>query len=554
MKKTLLLFVVFFLFINHVQYGQTPNQALIFAVDVSGSMRQPPGFFNNLKTEIKKYIKNNVNINDLVTIYSFGTDVKIITDVPNYKITGTQDLERLLEYVDKLEPKDQYTWLTKAFDNVASLMETTQKEYPNLNITAFLFTDGKNDPPIGSKELSLKEIFKKYNAAFDNPNTYTYIITLDTQVDPEIKALADSSNNVEVLQDTKNLKIKELNFIPRYQQLTIDLSNIHSIEAAFQIRSIKNIKSGKLNFSLIGQSKLNSDNNEFNITFDESSPGFNIPLKLPQDIKAGRYDLKYDVKTVNGNYKVNPKEVTIELSIVAPALKIYNNNIEVDASTKGGEIHFSLQGENNSNQEINLIPLLSPFDKEIKFLEKNVSLPPGKFDKEIKIALEPKIEGSYNYDLSFRPINQDVQINKTIKLVLILTKPFNWGPILTVLLILLIVGVIIGLFYLYFFLVDKEFSKYSISGMGLQKEPLKNFKKFWQSKLTIGTDIFSDVIGEKVVTIKANLKTPIDKKLILEWHGTEENIQPKDVLNLTSLCDMRVQYNRKYQFELELFN
>ena len=143
--KKFFLFIIAFIFITSLKsFTQQEEKALIFSIDISRSMLNPPGFYQQFKENIKNYIKNDVKVNDLVTIYSFGNDVSIVTDVVNFKVSGTQDIERLIQFIDRLNPTDNKTFLTKAVDIVADQIAKLQSDYKDLRIKAYIFTYGKN--------------------------------------------------------------------------------------------------------------------------------------------------------------------------------------------------------------------------------------------------------------------------------------------------------------------------------------------------------------------------------------------------------------------------
>lgn len=553
MKRcTLLLFVLISVLPLSNINSQSNQQALIFTIDVSKSMLNPSGFYNTLKENIKTFIKNDVQVNDLVTIYSFGDDVKIISDVPNFKITGAQDIERLAQSIDKLKPSDNFTFLTKAIDIMATQMESLQSQYKNMPIKAFLFTDGKNEPPTGSTSLTLDEILNKHNATFKNPYTYTYLITLGTKLDKELEArAADTESGIQVSPGDKSLVKRSLNIIPAYQKVEIGSSTNYSINANFQFLSIKNIPKGSIKFTSGTHTNVSLESSENEVDFTSSSIGtkFNLPIKLSVVPEPGKFELKYQITPVDDNYEVIPREVTIELKVQVASVEIATDKLEVESTTKGGLSKVFIKGENKSSNEIKVLPVLDPVDQNISYNDNYFSISPGKFEKEIEFRINPLAVGEYPYSVMFQAVDSDVKIEKKVDLLLKITNPFNWGPIIRIIIIILVLALLFGIVYIYFYLINKEFAHYSISGMGLQKEVLGEFKKFWSTQLTVGTDIFSDSIATKVLTIKADIKTPFDKKLKLKWHD-KDNTSPNEIMNYESLQSMKVNYNNK-NFEFE---
>jgi hypothetical protein len=198
-RRTVLL-TICLLFVS-ASYAQETPQAFVFAVDVSGSMAQPRDFFPRVRSSIKDYIRKQIRTGDLVTIYSFGNDVNIVSDIPNFKVQSVQDIEKLMGYIDRLRIGDQKTWLSKAIDNVAEHLKATRSLHSGITITTYLFTDGKNDPPSGVPALELSEILSRHRAEFNNPNNFTYILTFDTEVD---SILRKPGSGIQIVSDMKD--------------------------------------------------------------------------------------------------------------------------------------------------------------------------------------------------------------------------------------------------------------------------------------------------------------------------------------------------------------
>jgi len=222
----------------------------------------------------------------------------------------------------------------------------------------------------------------------------------------------------------------------------------------------------------------------------------------------------------------------------------------VESSTEGGIVQIKIEGNNKASKDIQVVPLLNPTDEYLFYEGQPITLIKGEFQKDFELKVNPIAVGEYSYTLLLRPVAQEVRIEKLIPVTLIITEPFNWELIILIIILILIALLISALIYLYFYSVKREFSKYTISGMGIMNENINDFKKFWATKIIIGKDIFSDSIGNRVLTIKADLKTPFDKKLKLEWHDKDKTY-PTDVINFESLQSMKVQYDKKYVFEIE---
>lgn len=529
---------------------QTPNQALIFSIDVSRSMLNPPGFYQTLKDQMKTYIKNDVQIGDIVTIYSFGDDVKIISDNINFKITGTQDIDKLTQFIDKLQPTDNYTNLSKAIDIFANQMFELQKQYPDMNIKVLLFTDGKNQPPTGSSSLTLAEILNKHKTVFQNPYSSTYVISLGTKLDNEIQTLIDNpGSGIKGIEGDKLTKQSTVKILQIDKKIILKPQDENIVPLNFQFLSIQNVPKGSLKFIKI--SGTAGELKESEVEFNASSAGkkFSLPLQRNSGVNSGKQQLKLAI-SAKQKFDVTPKEVTIEIEFEEQSIEFSNDVLEAEGTTDGGRIKLDIKGKNASGNNADVIPILNPGDQRLTYKGEKLVIPKGDFNTTLELEQVPMQAGNYRYTLTFQSIDGSIKTGKHIPINLTVTEPLDWGPILIAGLIILFIALIAGLVYLFYYLVDKEFAKYGISGMSLKNEPLNNFKKFWQTKITIGTNIYSDVIGEKVVTIKGDIKTPFDKKLKLEWHNTE-NIKPAENVNLESIQNMNITYNSKYQFTIE---
>jgi len=199
-------------------YAQKASpKSLFFVIDVSGSM-QKNQIFEPLKNEIIKYIKTEAEKGDFVSIITFGTDVKLIAGEKISEDNTATNIALLVERVSKLTAKEQYTHMTRALDLLASQMGLIKAANPQGMVKAFLFTDGKNEPPPNAEgsQWTFDEILKKHYNVFDNPATYLFIITLGIQPDEELVKAAEGKKDKIFINTVPDVtKLEEKNIIPK---------------------------------------------------------------------------------------------------------------------------------------------------------------------------------------------------------------------------------------------------------------------------------------------------------------------------------------------------
>jgi len=214
MKKAAFLLLILCVGMFVPAHSQSPRpKNLFFVIDVSGSMEKSQ-IFKPLKMQIEDKIREWVNKGDYVAIISFGTDVKIIDNRQISAENTVEDIQSVQRQINGLKAREQYTHMTKALDILASQMKQAGALYPNRDVMAFLWTDGKNEPPPGAEGAAwtFEDILQKHYDIFDNPETFLYIVTLGIQPDEElIKATAGKKNIVITsVPDISNAE----NFIP----------------------------------------------------------------------------------------------------------------------------------------------------------------------------------------------------------------------------------------------------------------------------------------------------------------------------------------------------
>jgi len=263
MKRIPAFVLFFFLLLNFALISENSDykKSLFFVIDVSGSM-QKNNLFSQLKNEIKNYIKDETNKGDWVSIITFGTDVKMITSEYIRKEKALSDTDSLLRKIDNLDAKEKYTFMTGAIDILASQMGIAQKANPNHIVKAFIFTDGKNDPPPSAEgaNWTFEEILSKHYDIFDNPSTYLYILTLGIKPDESlVNALKDKERAfINEVPDIEDIEIPSAIPEPEPEKvidpkITIDISGPKKLSPGDNIEYSLNVKVTETNDEAIGK-------------------------------------------------------------------------------------------------------------------------------------------------------------------------------------------------------------------------------------------------------------------------------------------------------------
>ncbi|MFX1535725.1 MAG: VWA domain-containing protein [Promethearchaeota archaeon] len=261
MKKTAIFMLSFLLLITSYLIPQNHDyqKSLFFVIDVSGSM-QENNLFSRLKDEIKNYIKNETKKGDWVSIITFGTDVKIITSEYIREEKALSDTNSLLRKIDNLDAKEKFTFITGAIDILASQMGIAQKANPDHIVKAFIFTDGKNDPPPNAEgaKWTFEEILSKHYDIFDNPSTYLYILTLGIKPDESlVSALKDKDRTfINEVPEIEDIEIPtEIPEPKKYiePQIIIDISGPKKLFPGDNVKYTLNAKVTETNDEAIGK-------------------------------------------------------------------------------------------------------------------------------------------------------------------------------------------------------------------------------------------------------------------------------------------------------------
>lgn len=305
------------------------QKSLFFVIDVSGSM-QENNLFARLKDEIKTYVKNETRKGDWISIITFGTDVKIITSEYIRAEKALSDTDSLLRKIDNLDAKEKYTFMTGAIDILASQMAIAQKANPDHIVKAFVFTDGKNDPPPNAEgaNWTFEEILGKHYDIFDNPMTYLYILTLGIKPDESlVNALKDKERAfINEVPDIEDIEIPTEIPEPEPEkiiepQITIDISGPRKLSPGDNVEYTLNVKVSEANDEAIGKNfyiqaeivppvESSLEKNELTV---KRALKENLPLIISR-LQEGMYTVKV---TVNSDTikSVSPKDFELKFQV-----------------------------------------------------------------------------------------------------------------------------------------------------------------------------------------------------------------------------------------------
>jgi len=333
MKRFAALFAIICLMAVPALTQMKAPKSLFFVIDVSGSM-ETNQIFKPLKNEIIKYIKTEADKGDFVSIITFGTDVKLIAGEKISDDNTATNIALLVDRVDQLAAKEKYTHMTRALDLLASQMGLIKAANPQGMVKAFLFTDGKNEPPPNAEgsQWTFDEILKKHYNVFDNPSTYLFIITLGIQPDAElVQAVGEKNEKIFINSVPDVSKLEEKNIIPKtlpsppaIPSVTLEMTGPDKIKAAEETRyalkiQFKNARDGAEGKKISLTPELNPDcdfstekgeivigggEEEFPIVLNNPAPGsyllrISVASAEEMKIEPSSFDLDFMVKKPN---------------------------------------------------------------------------------------------------------------------------------------------------------------------------------------------------------------------------------------------------------------
>lgn len=197
----------------------------IFVIDVSGSMRK-----NNLDERVKKDLKDfisnpdrsGIRLGDRVLIVGFGNEVKYYFDD---EIDKNEDIERLRNEIERINFRDEWTHMSRAFDILAKRLDELHKSYKGPKYV-YIYTDGKNEPPpyLHEEPITFTNILKTYwkYEILEEKNIYICMITFGIEVPEEIKEALPETTRVKYVEESvKPPQTKEITPPPQPQESVI---------------------------------------------------------------------------------------------------------------------------------------------------------------------------------------------------------------------------------------------------------------------------------------------------------------------------------------------
>jgi hypothetical protein len=363
----------------------------IIVIDISGSMKKG-GLSEKVKAACKEYLQK-VQIGERVIIMTFGNDVD--PAFADKEIKGLKDIEELQWKIKQLSFNDNYTWMTKAFDVIASKLRTLQEESPERPKYVVIFTDGINEPPPGyEKVFTFEEIIEKYFKEFIRENTFIYVITLGVQPQRELREMEEKGMIKIVEQTPEKPPLQVVELSP--EKFVFETELKEKIEGTFKlyVEKIEGIKEVPLFFEIHKESlNINISPDTFIVTNKNQVIEFNYTVDSIKN--EGIFKFSLEPKTNIKGILVHPSRINFEIKlrrivrIVEMELKnfIFESNIK-DTIRFESEIYVK--------NLVNLEEAPIALRKESPVPKLNILVEPSNFlikNKDQKIHLKFKLTG-----------------------------------------------------------------------------------------------------------------------------------------------------------------
>ncbi len=576
-RPFMLLLVLFFMNIS-LSSAEEEKYANVFLFDVTGSMEgrgdgMGIDIFDDVK-EISKNIIRNYSNDTYLVIIPFGHRVQE-DNIFEIHIQSEDDKERAKEFVDDLKATELRTWLTYALEFGINTLGELQNRLPDFDERTqelLLLTDGKGNGPGDLDEdgnFTIDSLISLYRIArTDYPHLYNRFFSVGDILGPDkIERFISEGVSVTEIGRDEFITTKIHTVAVKPQRIFIYDSN-PSFELMFEPddEAAKNLQA---KISIVSDIADHAGSG-----FRISPPSFSINERMLFEVSVinkhaleswmhlndlkkvegiislnadrlffqpERIRFEYIYETVHVNVSFNDLKIKnsgkVEVKFTNPTDRIINARVDIKQNAQNlygveyevepHEIH--LQGEETISFT------LYPADPlMLDSLRKGIDSP---IESDVMIALTSITP---NVDFDHEDIGVTVQVNRNLWTCCI-------RPAVIIFAVLL---VLILMVFLYFYLLQKEFSQYVITGSGVNRMPLSDYKKFLSNKVIIGKDVFRDTIETEVLTIKGDPFTIISKKpLKLEWHNTDR-IEPRNVLDYSELGSLRLSFDKKYSFEI----
>ena len=318
-------FIMALLLFNVLSFSiASASKSLIFVIDVSGSMRKD-GLYKAVTNSLITFINSEFTEGDNLILCAFGNTFYRIREFPNADVS---QMRTLLPAIEQLNFKDDWTYMTMAFGEVAKLIDQYRKNYPSQEIYVYLFTDGKNDPPRYIKNpLTFDQIMEWYFKNYEPQGIFLYVVTLGVHPDEEVRKLVSELNRLPA-PPGDNRRKAEIVYYPRKARKILPPKPQKGpirIKPALVKRKIP-VGKDTLIFSLIFSCDLDSVSatiasktpvipSSFHMKKGSNKVIFKIPAK---DFQIGEKKFTLSFSAKQEDVKFSPSEVALHLTIYKP--------------------------------------------------------------------------------------------------------------------------------------------------------------------------------------------------------------------------------------------
>ena len=578
MKKIIMFMIIVLSFQSLLFADNEEKYVNVFLFDVTGSMvgrgdGMGIDIFKDVKEQAKSIIRNYSNDTYLVII-PFGHRVQE-DNIFEIHIRSEDDKRRAQGFVDGLNATELRTWLTYALEfgiNTLGELQRRLHDFDERTQELLLLTDGKGNGPGDVDEdgnFTIDSLISLYRIArTDYPHLYNRFFAVGDILGPgKIERFTSEGVSVTEIGRDEFITTKIHTVGVKPQRIFIYDSN-PSFELMFEPddEAAKNLHA---KISIVSDIVDHAGSG-----FRISPPSFSINERMLFEVSViNNHALESwmhlnDLKRVEGIISLNadrlffqPERLRFEYIYETVHVNVSFNDLKINNSGRV-EVKFT----NPADRTINIRADISEQPQHLHGIEYKVepnelqlqgeetisfSLYPA--DPLILDSLRKEIDSPVESDLiiSLTSISPNVEFDKEeFSITVKVTRNLWKCCIRPTVIIFAVLLISILMVFLYFYLLQKEFSKYVITGSGVNQMPLSDYKKFLSNKVIIGKDVFKDTIDTEVLTIRGDFFTIISNKpLKLEWHNTDR-IEPKNVLDYSELSSLRLAFDKKYSFEI----
>ena len=484
----------------------------IFVIDVSGSMRKS-GLSERVKSELNRYIKD-LDRGTRVIVFSFGSEVQIVDE---RVIESPRDVTEIQTQINRLRFRDQWTWMTKAFEVIFRRIEDLRRAYPEDPIYVYIFTDGNNDPPPAYRDMfTFKDLIRKYasGGAWRKENTFVYLIMFGIEPSQELKQFAEKTGTrIAALPPKPENIIKEIELSPKSVSFKLPYYN-RKTKLTFKVARVRGVSQVRLRLVT---------NTDFEVFPRKITLGIvrGIPIEetinftFSQNLLPGKYRFVLQLKSETPGVIVKPDRIPVEVEIEPPP-KLVLAPAEVRFSAHlSPEIHKHMKikvKELFGAREVEII--LSPQGEGLRLEPQHLKVVPGS-EEEIKVVFEG-ISSPGKYVYTVKPLvsfgGMEV-FPSDIKLVLNVKKPFPWplvgviaGVVLLVVLIFLGIKLFCPRWPEGYYVVEKD------GNIEIRRYEVRNYQKFCRSKVSSADMGIGDPYFELLLKRDGNVYVLLDEE------------------------------------------